>query len=210
MLPEPVNSDAADFCPTPLRGKDLLFVSTRGGTDAYGTTACGGGDIYLTRRSPATGAWDPPMNLGCTPNGPNGAGTEYGPSLVETDAGPVLFFSSGGILGSNTQDIYMSSRQADGSFDPPQPVTELNTAYDDVRHALARAAERLLLTVADRGQRPQRAILHAPHSPTAPNCAETPVTWTLRRRVRNPPEAWMGATRRPMTQLRTRTAHRAR
>src|SRR6266508_737529 len=103
MLPEPVNSDAADFCPTPLRGKDLLFVSTRGGTDAYGTTACGGGHIYLTRRSPATGAWDTPMNLGCTPNGPNGAGTEYGPSLVETDAGPVLFFSSGGILGSDTQ-----------------------------------------------------------------------------------------------------------
>jgi len=133
MLPEPVNSAAEDFCPTPLRGNYLLFVSTRGGTDAYGTVACGGGDIYLTRRSPATGQWQAPRNLGCAPVGPNGPGTEYGPSLVETDAGKVLFFSSGAALGGNTQDIYSSREQADGSFGPPEPVTELNSAsHDDV------------------------------------------------------------------------------
>ena len=56
-LPAPVNSPANDYCPTPLRGKWLLFVSDRGGVDGYGTTACGAGDIYLTRRSPATGRW---------------------------------------------------------------------------------------------------------------------------------------------------------
>ena len=132
MLPGPVNSDAADFCPTPLRGGYLLFVSTRGGTDAYGTPACGGGDIYLTRRSPATGTWAEPMNLGCAPNGPNGPGTEFGPSLVETDAGTLLYFSSGGALGSNTQDIYVSAQLPDGSFGPREPVVELNTAFDDV------------------------------------------------------------------------------
>lgn len=132
MLAEPVNSDADDFCPTPLRGKHLLFVSTRGGTDAYGTAACGGGDIYLTRRSPATGEWRAPQNLGCAPDGPNGPGTEFGPSLVETDAGTVLYFSSGGAPGSNTQDIYVSQQQSDGSFGPPAPVAELNTAYDDM------------------------------------------------------------------------------
>ena len=64
MLPAPVNSDADDFCPTPMRGNHLLFVSTRGGVDAYGTRACGGGDIYLTRRSPATDSWQEPRNLG--------------------------------------------------------------------------------------------------------------------------------------------------
>jgi hypothetical protein len=132
MLPEPVNSDAQDFCPTPLRGKRLLFVSTRGGTDAYGTEACGGGDIYLTRRSPVTGAWKAPRNLGCAPNGPNGPGTEYGPSLISTDTGTVLYFSSGGALGTNTQDIYKSRLRSDGSFGPPRAVTELNTEYDDV------------------------------------------------------------------------------
>lgn len=132
MLPEPVNSDAQDFCPTPLRGKYLLFVSNRGGADAYGTAACGGGDIYLTRRSPATGAWQAPRNLGCAPDGPNGPGTEFGPSLVETAAGTLLFYSSGGDLGSGTQNLYLSRQLADGSFGPPEPVAELNSTSDDV------------------------------------------------------------------------------
>lgn len=131
MLPAPVNSDAQDFCPTPLRGKALLFVSTRGGTDAYGTVACGGGDIYLTRRSPATGEWSAPRNLGCAPDGPNGPGTEYGPSLVETAAGVQLYFSTGGPVGSGTQDIQMSRELADGSFGAPQRVDELSTGTDD-------------------------------------------------------------------------------
>ncbi|MGH9251465.1 MAG: hypothetical protein ACRD0W_18370 [Acidimicrobiales bacterium] len=138
MLPGPVNSDAEDFCPTPLHGNYLLFVSSRGGTDAYGTAACGGGDIYLTRRSPATGTWQAPMNLGCAPDGPNGPGTEYGPSLVETPAGTQLFFSSGGPLGGGTQDIYASRRQADGSFGEREPVAELNSTADDVMPNVSR------------------------------------------------------------------------
>jgi hypothetical protein len=133
MLPAPVNSDANDFCPTPLRGNWLLFVSTRGGTDAFGTAACGGGDIYLTRRSPATGEWAPPRNLGCTFNGgPNGAGTEFGPTVVETDAGRLLLFSSGGDLGTNTQDIYASLDQGDWTFGPREAVAALNSPRDDV------------------------------------------------------------------------------
>jgi hypothetical protein len=131
MLPAPVNSDANEFCPTPLRGNRLLFVSDRGGVDPYGTIACGGGDIYITRRSPATGAWDPPRNLGCSPAGPNGPGTEFGPSVVETDNETLLFFSSGGAPGSKTQDIYMSRMEADGSFGPRDPVAELNTSDAD-------------------------------------------------------------------------------
>jgi len=131
MLPEPVNSDAQDFCPTPLRGKGLLFVSTRGGTDAYGTVACGGGDIYFTRKSPTTGEWSAPRNLGCAPNGPNGPGTEYGPSLVTTEAGTELYFSSGGAIGTGTQDVYVSEQRADGTFGPRSLVGELNTATDD-------------------------------------------------------------------------------
>ncbi len=51
MLPAPVNTDAQEFCPTPLPSGALLFVSTRGGTDAYGTVACGMGDIYVTQRN---------------------------------------------------------------------------------------------------------------------------------------------------------------
>ena len=132
-LPAPVNSTANDFCPTPLRGNWLLFVSNRGGTDAYGTAACGGGDLYLTRRSPATGLWSEPQNLGCvSAGGPNGPGSEFGPSLVETEAGTQLYFSSGaGAMGANTQDIYVSNRRADGSFGARSVVAELSTADRD-------------------------------------------------------------------------------
>lgn len=131
-LPAPVNSTANDFCPTPLRGNWLLFVSDRGGVDAHGTAACGAGDMYLTRRSPATGAWAAPSNLGCvTDGGPNGPGSEFGPSLVETDAGTQLYFSSGGAMGSLTQDIYVSDRRADGSFGARSLVVELATTSDD-------------------------------------------------------------------------------
>ena len=145
ILPPPVNSNAADFCPTPLHGNQLLFVSTRGGVDANGTAACGGGDIYLTRRSPATGEWTEPMNLGCAPNGPNGPGTEFGPSLVETDAGTLLYFSSGGPMGSNTQDIYVSAQSADGGFGAPQPVAELNTDFDDVMPNVSKSGLEIVL-----------------------------------------------------------------
>ena len=132
QLPAPVNSAANDFCPTPLRGNWLLLVSDRGGVDAHGTPACGGGDMYLTRRSPASGEWSAPQNLGCVSDGgPNGPGTEFGPSVVETDAGTQLFFSSGGAMGTNTQDIYVSNRRTDGTFGARALVTALATASDD-------------------------------------------------------------------------------
>lgn len=146
MLPTPVNSDANDFCPTPLRGNWLLFVSNRGGTDAHGTQACGGGDIYLTRRSPATGEWAAPRNLGCTFNGgPNGPGTEFGPTVVETEAGRLLLFSSGGDLGSNTQDIYVSAEQADWSFGLPDAVDELNSPKDDIMPNISKDGREIVL-----------------------------------------------------------------
>lgn len=146
MLPPPVNTDAQEFCPTPLRGNHLLFVSTRGGVDAHGTAACGGGDMYLTRRSPATGAWDEPRNLGCAPDGPNMAGTEFGPSRVETDAGTILFFSSGGAPGSNTQDIYMSWLEPDGTYGAPSAVAELNTGdWDDMMPNVSKDGRELVL-----------------------------------------------------------------
>jgi hypothetical protein len=132
MLPAPVNSDAQDFCPTPLRGGALLFVSTRGGTDAYGTVACGLGDIYVTSLNRVTGLWAEPRNLGCAPDGPNGPGMEYGPSLVRAGPGAFLYFSSGDPVGAGTQDIYRSRLSAGLHFGGPTAVTELNVAgYDD-------------------------------------------------------------------------------
>ncbi|HEX5828330.1 MAG TPA: hypothetical protein VFY23_12470 [Candidatus Limnocylindrales bacterium] len=123
-LGTPVNSTFADYCPTPLRGNALLFVSNRPG-------GCGGGDIYLARNNPAQG-WSV-RNLGCdaTGDGPNFPGGEFGPSLVETDQGTFLFFSSDGHDVGGDQDIYMSRQRADGTFAPATAVSELNTGAHD-------------------------------------------------------------------------------
>lgn len=123
-LGQPVNSLAADYCPTPLRGKRLLFVSSRLG-------GCGGGDIYLARDNPAHG-WAV-EHLGCAVDGsgPNFPGGEFGPSLVETAEGTLLYFSSDGFDIGGDQDIYVSRRGPDGRFGPPTLVAELSTPAHD-------------------------------------------------------------------------------
>jgi hypothetical protein len=120
-LGEPVNSAADDFCPTPVRGGGLFFVSREALPGS-----CGMGDIYFTRRNPVNG-WSEPENLGCTANGgPNSALDEMGPSYVEAGGTDRLYFSSG-------PDIFVSERQADGSFGPSAPVTELNSTASDIQ-----------------------------------------------------------------------------
>lgn len=132
-LPSPINTDADEFCPTPLRnGHGLLFVSTR--TDLAGH--CGGADIYLAREH--HGVWDTPVNLGCSVNS---SGGEASPSPVEYDDGRVeLYFSSnraggafGDIGGVPDSDIYVSELLADGTLSDAQPVPGLNTETDDAR-----------------------------------------------------------------------------
>jgi hypothetical protein len=128
-LPEPINSSAADFCPTPIRGGGLFFVSRR---ETPGVT-CGMGDIYLTRLSPGTG-WETPQHLGCeSDGGPNTPLDEQGPTYLK-NGGPVLYFSSGIPSGPGVSgDIYQSKRQGDGNFGPPQPVARLNSTAVDIQ-----------------------------------------------------------------------------
>lgn len=125
-LPAPVNSAADDFCPTPLRGGRLLFVSRRV-TDV----SCGMGDIYITRLNPKHG-WGEPRHLGCAPDGPNSALDEQGPSYVETeDGGAQLYFSRSS--GSVPGDLFVSSRPDGGRFGPASPITELNSPGNDIQ-----------------------------------------------------------------------------
>lgn len=127
-LGAPVNTDANDFCPTPIYGSYLLFVSERPGPETCGAGP-GLGDMYIIRRNAAFG-WGEPQHLGCieTGTGPNSAGAEFSPSLVELPDGVYLYFSS---TVSGNHDIYRSKRCTDGKFGPPSPVTELNTEFDD-------------------------------------------------------------------------------
>jgi hypothetical protein len=123
-LGAPVNSSAADFCPSPAYGRYLLFVSDRGGDGA-----CGAGDIYVSRQSPAPSAgWSDPVRLRCAPEGPNTVAGEFSPSVVETPHGTFLFYSS---TVTGDSDIYMSRLGKDGQFGPGRPVERLNTEYDD-------------------------------------------------------------------------------
>lgn len=138
-LAAPVNSPEFDYCPTPLSGNRLLFVSSQQTSDdCYpGNTPppppTGGpsaGDIFLSSET-GSNAWSTPTNLGCYPTGPNTAGAEFSPSVVTTAQGTFLFFSSNGYPDSQGQDIYMAQRAGDGTFGPGVRVAELSTADDD-------------------------------------------------------------------------------
>jgi hypothetical protein len=118
-LGEPVNSAADDFCPTPVRGGGLFFVSREALPGS-----CGLGDIYFTRFR--DGEWREPRHLGCAPTGPNTALDEMGPSFVVVEGVEQLYFSSG-------PDIYVSQRSEGGSFGPPSPVVELNSPASDIQ-----------------------------------------------------------------------------
>jgi len=121
-LPSPINSASDDFCPTPLRGGRLLFVSRR----AIEGVTCGMGDIYLSRRNPVHG-WREPTHLACAPAGPNSSLDEQGPSYVESDDGVAqLYFSRSSATVPG--DIYMSE-----GFGPAVPVAELNTADNELQ-----------------------------------------------------------------------------
>ena len=131
-LGAPVNSAADDFCPTPVRGNGLFFVSRESLPGS-----CGLGDIYFARQNPAHG-WGEPANLGCAPNGPNTALDEMGPSYFEAEGQSYLYFSSSS--GSVPGDIFVSERLADGTFGPASAVSGLNSSGE--RHPAQRPQRR--------------------------------------------------------------------
>ena len=121
-LGAPVNSAVDDFCPTPVRGKRLFFVSRRDEVN---------GDIYLTRQR-RDGTWEPPARLGPNVNSP---AQEWSPSYFEDERGnEVLYFASTrsggpGDPAATDQDIYFSV-----NFGPAQLAPgNLNTPFNDAR-----------------------------------------------------------------------------
>jgi hypothetical protein len=147
-------SDANDFCPTPLTGDYLMFVSTRSGADKCGdpgpAPGLTGADIFVVRygvERPASSvtalqqtSYGDAKRLGCYPEGPNTKGTTFSPSLLTTADGSFLFFSSShnGTALTGSQDIYMSQVNPDGSYGPGVPVAALNTTFEDQQPNVAR------------------------------------------------------------------------
>jgi hypothetical protein len=128
VIPSPISVQGAlDFCPTPVRGRSLMFVSDRSGAGTCGGGA--GGDMYISRQSPA-GGWSEPTHLGCAPDGPNTGGGERSPALVETPYGTFLFYSTNGTTGH--QDIHVSVMRKDGTFGPGKVIDALSSPGEDL------------------------------------------------------------------------------
>ena len=135
-LPAPVNTAAQEFCPTPLPGNQLLFVSTR-------ANACGTGtdpDLYFTQLRMSPLGWTEPVALPCNDiDGINSQFEEFSPSLVHASGRTFLFFSSNrDTRVANIHKLYSSELLANGTWSPAQPLDKLNeegfsTARPNVR-----------------------------------------------------------------------------
>lgn len=190
---EPLNSTAFEYCPTPLTGKWLLYVSSRdtetdgdpANDDCVPGPAPGGapppGDIYLARENPAQG-WGAPMHLGCVPEGPNTAGYEFSPSLVETAEGTFLYFSSNGYGDGGGFNIYASLVLDDGTVLPGVRVDELSGPYVDQMPNVHRNGREMVF-VSDRdspGQVPAQTDIYISTRPS------TAAPWSAPVRIANP------------------------
>ena len=184
-LESPINEAGfGDFCPTPVRGRSLMFVSTRGGAGS-----CGDGDMYISRQSPA-GGWSEPVNLGCDhEGGPNTPGGERSPSLVETPYGTFLFYSTNGT--SDHQDIRVSRMRKDGTFGRGKIIKALSTPSQD-----------LMPNVRER----ESGGFEMVFSSDRPASRSSGKVWNavrMRRRVRIRSRVGMSTVRRPFCQLAT-------
>lgn len=130
-LPSPVNTAAAEFCPTPLPGNQLLFVSTRPNTCGDGNDA----DILFTRLRMSPLGWIDPVLLPCDAvTGINSPFEEFSPSLVQAEGRTFLFFSSNRETRvPGVHKIYSTELLPDGTWTLAQPINALNSASSDAR-----------------------------------------------------------------------------
>jgi Tol biopolymer transport system component len=123
-----INSAAGQEAPALTPDGHWLFYADNNRPGGFGDN-----DIWASWR-PNTAddlGWQTPVNLGPTINT---SSSDYGPSYVEGDGGaPKLYFGSQRPGGAGMSDIYVSERQADGSWAPPTRVPELGDVANDTR-----------------------------------------------------------------------------
>lgn len=104
----PVNSAAWDSQPSlSADGRTLFFASERAG-------GAGGRDLWMSQRL-ADGSWSEPANLGPNINTPQGDQAPF----IHPD-GQTLYFMSDGHPGMGGFDLYLSKKQADGTWGKAQ------------------------------------------------------------------------------------------
>lgn len=142
-LSDVVNSAFTEFAPTlDSSGHFLVFGSDRPG-------GCGDRDLWVSYRRQVRDdlGWQTPVNLGCTVNF---SGFDDGPTLFEDRrAGGLVtlyFTSQNRPGGSGDFDVWASTMNPDGSYNPPVNVAELNSPARDTRTAIRRDGLEILLT----------------------------------------------------------------
>lgn len=113
-------------------GREMFMNSNRPGGS--------GVDLYLSTRTDPNNdfGWTTPVNLGAVINSTFGDQNANYFADPATGAG-TLFFSSDRSSGTaNVKDFYQSTRNADGTFNPPSLVNELNSTADEARTAISR------------------------------------------------------------------------
>lgn len=99
-------------------GKFLVFtVCNRAGD--YGSC-----DLYFSER--VNGKWTKPKNIGAPINTAN---WESQPSVAPN--GDAIYFTRGGARGQGDKNLMVSYRNSDGSWAEPQPLTTLNTSFNE-------------------------------------------------------------------------------
>lgn len=116
----PVNTNAWESQPSlSYDGKTLYFSSNRPG---------GQGDMDLWMTKFENGKWSNPVNLGDKINTP---ASEQSPYIHKDDN--TLYFSSNGHIGMGDLDLYMATKQPDGSWDYPKNLGyPINSNQDEL------------------------------------------------------------------------------
>jgi len=128
LVPE-LNSSAADYSPVEDdSGRAIYFYSARDGGDQ---------DLFVATRASVDDAWREPMPVAEL----NTADNDADPFI--TGDGLTLYFGSGP---SGVLDLYVATRlDRDGTFDPPQPIDEVNSDAHDTDPWVSPAGRYLVL-----------------------------------------------------------------
>jgi Tol biopolymer transport system component len=119
-----LNSTGGDVNPALSRDEHYLFFAT----DRPG--GLGGLDIWVSRREHTHDdfAWETPTPI----TEINSSVSDGGPVFFENERGrPQLYFGSTRTGGAGDADLYLTEQQEDGTWSPPTPVAELNSAFQE-------------------------------------------------------------------------------
>ncbi len=138
-----INTAANENMPAlSLDGKTMFFSSGDPRPDGFG-----GGDLYMTTRTDPNNdfGWTAPVNLGAVINTP---AHELGNGYFEnpTNGTAILYFTSNRTGGLGGEDIYQSTRNANGTFNAPTNVAALNSASNDRNSAVRRDGLEIFFT----------------------------------------------------------------